>query len=131
MDRRSEKYQSIIKVVIGSVPVVTIDTLRVFMIRIFQGRSPFGSDRNHLHHLLTDLGMTHIRATAALISFNVVVVAIVLGFQKVRSEIVLSAVLTLCMLTSFFLANQRNKKRKFSVLKVRTSADLPPQSKQS
>ena len=46
-----------------------------------------------IHHPLTDLGMTHIRATAALISFNVVVVAIVLGFQKVRSEIVLSAVL--------------------------------------
>jgi UDP-N-acetylmuramyl pentapeptide phosphotransferase/UDP-N-acetylglucosamine-1-phosphate transferase len=59
------------------------------MIRIFQGRSPFGSDRNHLHHLLTDLGMTHIRATAALISFNVVFVA----FQKVRSEIVLFAIL--------------------------------------
>ena len=87
------------------------------MIRIFQGRSPFGSDRNHIHHLLSDLGMTHIPATAALISFNVVVVAIVLGFQKVRSEIVLSAVLLLCMVTSYFLAYRRNKMRTFSILR--------------
>lgn len=73
------------------------------MIRIFKGRSPFGSDRNHIHHLLSDLGMTHIRATAALISFNVVVVAIVIGFQKARGETVLSEVLLLCMVTSYFL----------------------------
>jgi UDP-N-acetylmuramyl pentapeptide phosphotransferase/UDP-N-acetylglucosamine-1-phosphate transferase len=33
------------------------DTLRVFSIRIFQGRSPFSPDRNHIHHLLLDRGM--------------------------------------------------------------------------
>jgi UDP-N-acetylmuramyl pentapeptide phosphotransferase/UDP-N-acetylglucosamine-1-phosphate transferase len=34
------------------------DTLRVFSIRIFQGRSPFSPDRNHIHHLLLDRGMS-------------------------------------------------------------------------
>lgn len=33
------------------------DTLRVFSIRIFQGRSPFSPDRNHIHHLFLDRGM--------------------------------------------------------------------------
>jgi UDP-GlcNAc:undecaprenyl-phosphate GlcNAc-1-phosphate transferase len=125
------KIRGIPVVTIGILIIPLFDTLRVFMIRMFQGRSPFSADRNHLHHLLTDLGLTHVWATVSLISFNLIIVAIVLGFQKARSEAVLSVVLALCMITSFILANQRNKKRKFSLLKVRTAAELPPQSKQS
>jgi UDP-GlcNAc:undecaprenyl-phosphate/decaprenyl-phosphate GlcNAc-1-phosphate transferase len=36
-----------------------LDTLRVFTIRIANGRSPFFPDRTHLHHLLLDRGFTH------------------------------------------------------------------------
>jgi len=36
-----------------------MDTLRVFGIRILHGRSPFSPDRNHIHHLLLDRGLTH------------------------------------------------------------------------
>ncbi|HYH15247.1 MAG TPA: MraY family glycosyltransferase, partial [Flavisolibacter sp.] len=35
------------------------DTMRVFAIRIFQGRSPFSPDRRHIHHLLLDRGLNH------------------------------------------------------------------------
>jgi UDP-GlcNAc:undecaprenyl-phosphate/decaprenyl-phosphate GlcNAc-1-phosphate transferase len=40
-----------------------MDTLRVFGIRIFKGRSPFSPDRNHIHHLLLDRGMNHRNVT--------------------------------------------------------------------
>ena len=36
-----------------------LDTLRVFAIRILHGRSPFSPDRNHLHHILLDRGLSH------------------------------------------------------------------------
>jgi UDP-GlcNAc:undecaprenyl-phosphate/decaprenyl-phosphate GlcNAc-1-phosphate transferase len=36
-----------------------LDTLRVFGIRILSGRSPFFPDRNHLHHILLDRGLSH------------------------------------------------------------------------
>src|SRR6476661_2703851 len=39
--------------------VPLLDTLRVFSIRIFKGRSPFSPDRNHIHHLLLDRGLDH------------------------------------------------------------------------
>lgn len=42
------------------------DTLRVFAIRIFHGRSPFSPDRNHIHHILLDKGFSHKRVTALL-----------------------------------------------------------------
>ena len=39
--------------------VPLFDTLRVFGIRIFNRRSPFSADRNHIHHFLLDLGFSH------------------------------------------------------------------------
>src|SRR5690606_20623805 len=39
--------------------VPLVDTLRVFGIRIFKGRSPFSPDRNHIHHMLLSKGLSH------------------------------------------------------------------------
>lgn len=39
--------------------VPLFDTLRVVTIRVFNRRSPFCPDRNHIHHFLLDLGMKH------------------------------------------------------------------------
>lgn len=36
-----------------------VDTIRVFTIRILKGQSPLSADRNHIHHKLLDLGMSH------------------------------------------------------------------------
>lgn len=46
------------------------DTLRVFTIRILNKRSPFSADRNHIHHRLIDLGMSHIQAASLLFTVN-------------------------------------------------------------
>jgi UDP-GlcNAc:undecaprenyl-phosphate/decaprenyl-phosphate GlcNAc-1-phosphate transferase len=35
------------------------DTLRVFGFRILNRRSPFSPDRNHIHHYLLDMGLSH------------------------------------------------------------------------
>ena len=37
----------------------SVDTLRVFIVRILAGKSPFSADRNHIHHLLIDKNFTH------------------------------------------------------------------------
>jgi UDP-N-acetylmuramyl pentapeptide phosphotransferase/UDP-N-acetylglucosamine-1-phosphate transferase len=44
---------------LGIVAIPVYDTLRVFAIRIWQGRSPFSPDKNHIHHLLTNNGWSH------------------------------------------------------------------------
>lgn len=45
-----------------------LDTLRVFTIRMIHGRSPFSPDRNHLHHLLLDRGLNHMKVTLIIAS---------------------------------------------------------------
>ena len=43
------------------------DTLRVFIIRIKNKKSPFSADRNHIHHKLIDAGLTHLQASLSII----------------------------------------------------------------
>jgi UDP-N-acetylmuramyl pentapeptide phosphotransferase/UDP-N-acetylglucosamine-1-phosphate transferase len=57
-----------ISVAILVIPLM--DTLRVFAIRIFHRRSPFSPDRNHIHHLLLDRGLSHRNITLLLVTIN-------------------------------------------------------------
>ena len=49
-----------------------IDTLRVFTKRIIKGVSPFTPDKNHIHHLLLDLGYSHGKATLIIVCFSII-----------------------------------------------------------
>jgi len=51
--------------------VPLFDTLRVFSIRIINGRSPFTPDRNHVHHLLLDRGFGHAAVTLICVTVNI------------------------------------------------------------
>jgi UDP-N-acetylmuramyl pentapeptide phosphotransferase/UDP-N-acetylglucosamine-1-phosphate transferase len=55
-----------------SIPV--FDTLRVMFSRICRGTSPFQPDKTHLHHLLFDIGFSHIGITLFEILGNLMVV---------------------------------------------------------
>ncbi|MBS1580497.1 MAG: undecaprenyl/decaprenyl-phosphate alpha-N-acetylglucosaminyl 1-phosphate transferase [Bacteroidetes bacterium] len=53
----------------GILLIPMLDTLRVFGIRMLHGRSPFSPDRNHLHHILLDRGLSHKTITLTLSAF--------------------------------------------------------------
>lgn len=52
------------------------DTLRVFTLRLFQGKSPFYPDKNHVHHRLLLLGFSHVKASTILVLINLVFVVL-------------------------------------------------------
>ena len=54
-----------------SVPV--FDTLRVMVMRMIQGRSPFSPDRTHLHHAFVDCGFSHAFTAVSEILISLVV----------------------------------------------------------
>jgi hypothetical protein len=56
--------------------VPLMDTLRVFSIRVFHGRSPFSPDRNHIHHLLLDRGLSHKYVTLFCLLLNMTFVSV-------------------------------------------------------
>jgi len=60
-----------------------VDTIRVFIIRLLQFKSPFTADKNHLHHRLLTLGFSHKRATYTIISFNILFIIPVFALQHI------------------------------------------------
>jgi len=52
------------------------DLLRVVTIRLSKGQSPFAADRNHIHHLFIDAGISHRRSTFYILLITVSAIAI-------------------------------------------------------
>ena len=75
----------ILAMAILSYPI--LDTVRVFIIRISQKRSPFSADRNHIHHGLLGLGLSHKRATLTLGIINIVVIALAFLIKDLYSNL--------------------------------------------
>jgi UDP-GlcNAc:undecaprenyl-phosphate/decaprenyl-phosphate GlcNAc-1-phosphate transferase len=72
-----------------------LDTLRVFAIRIFKRRSPFSPDRNHIHHLLMDRGLSHRTITLLLVAFNASMVVFVYLAKALGCTILIFSVIAL------------------------------------
>lgn len=66
-----------------SILVVPIfDTLRVFIIRVINGVSPFAPDKNHLHHQLLKIGFNQIATVFILGFFNILIILISMFFSN-------------------------------------------------
>lgn len=61
-----------------------MDVLRVFILRIAKGESPFNPDRNHIHHLLLNKGLSHTKVTLTLMIANFLVVFAAIIFQNLN-----------------------------------------------
>lgn len=95
----------IIAIVILIIPI--FDTLRVFLVRILAGRSPFSADRNHMHHILLDNGLSHLSATAVLCGASLLNTVLFFLFHRnisnTESLLILGGLFTLYMMASFVL----------------------------
>lgn len=74
------------------------DTLRVFSIRIFRGRSPFSPDCNHIHHLLLDRGLSHKHVTLSCFLLNVLFIAIAYFGRTIGATFIMLTIFTICFI---------------------------------
>jgi len=96
------------------------DTLRVFCIRIYNKRSPFSADRNHIHHRLIDLGLKHKYATLIIGFYTIIItgVAFFLNHLPINIEFAITLPLGILLLLSPFVVKVKKvKKLKWSVSK--------------
>ncbi len=95
--------------VIATLILPLFDTIRVFIIRIYRGMSPFMPDRRHIHHLLIDSGCTHMQGTLILIGVNMVFIGIAYFMQHRGNLLVLFIIMLLALILTFFLNRYANK----------------------
>ncbi|MBG6062026.1 UDP-N-acetylmuramyl pentapeptide phosphotransferase/UDP-N-acetylglucosamine-1-phosphate transferase [Flavobacterium sp. CG_9.1] len=58
------------------------DMCRVIGIRLVSGKSPFKADRNHIHHILIDSGLSHFKVAMTLGFLNYVIIIISLWLSS-------------------------------------------------
>ncbi|WP_157868213.1 glycosyltransferase family 4 protein [Halobacteriovorax marinus] len=90
-------------IVISILIVPIADTLRVLIIRLTKGVSPFSPDRNHFHHILTDCGLSHHQSTALLVTISAISLLMTYYFQDTSVNILITLnILYIALLTRFF-----------------------------
>jgi UDP-N-acetylmuramyl pentapeptide phosphotransferase/UDP-N-acetylglucosamine-1-phosphate transferase len=90
-----------ISVALLSIPV--FDTLRVFVLRVLHGRSPFMPDRNHIHHKLLELGLPVSKAVLVLLTVNAVCLLFALFFSEWGNQRLLLAIIGFITLLGILL----------------------------
>jgi len=102
--------KSVPAVAVGVMIIPLFDTLRVFTIRIMHRKSPFHPDRNHIHHLLLDLHLSHMQATFVLVAVNLLFILLAYKLQHIGSLPLLLLMLALAIALSsilFFFARSK------------------------
>ena len=87
------------------------DTMRVFIMRIVKGKSPFYPDRTHIHHLVVDSGLTHTQATGVLILTNIAFIGLALALQDLGTFNLMMLIIALATLLTAILFKIVAKKK--------------------
>lgn len=102
----------VIAVAILILPIV--DTLNVIVIRLANKKSPFDADKNHIHHKLLKLDLTHRRSTFYIIIYYLFIVTVAYYLRHTNINLLLLIILGLGFLGAYlpdFIYVLRNNKK--------------------
>lgn len=83
----------VIAVAILILPIV--DTLNVILVRIFNKKSLFVADKNHIHHKLLNLNLTHKKASFFILTYYLFIVGVSYCLRHINPNILLLIILIL------------------------------------
>ena len=101
-----------------------LDTCRVMLIRAFKKESMFKPDRNHIHHIIVDFGLSHRKASFSigLVNFSV---GLLMFFVITNCNIVQSTFILFCIFAaSIVLLFLMNRSEAALRLKVKLKASM-------
>ncbi len=106
-------------VALSAVMIPLFDMTRVFFNRIRKRRSPFSADRGHIHHILLDVGLTHVQVSVSLYAVNIFLILCALVLSDLRSlqlaYILLSITSCLTIFSIFWKKKHMAQQRKNSI----------------
>ncbi len=111
------RVNSVVAVAFAILIVPLLDTLRVFGIRIFNGKSPFTPDRNHVHHLLLDNGLSHPTVTLTCVALNIGFIALAWFGQPLGPNYLMLIMLVLSF-SGLGMLYYRKSRRKMVIAKT-------------
>jgi UDP-N-acetylmuramyl pentapeptide phosphotransferase/UDP-N-acetylglucosamine-1-phosphate transferase len=104
MDMQSGiRFYAPIAAVIAFNIVALTDTVRIIIIRLLKGISPFTADKRHIHHALIRLGWTHQKAVITLACIQICFLFLVVVLRSFSEYVLLPLVLVIATLLSVAL----------------------------
>jgi UDP-N-acetylmuramyl pentapeptide phosphotransferase/UDP-N-acetylglucosamine-1-phosphate transferase len=72
----------VVNIILATISLPVFEVIRLFFTRLISGVSPFGGDRNHLHHILIDSGVSMGKSVLMILSIAIfhLVIAVSLPF---------------------------------------------------
>jgi UDP-GlcNAc:undecaprenyl-phosphate GlcNAc-1-phosphate transferase len=97
------KAENRIVIIVAILFIPIFDTTRIVFSRLLKKQSPFMADRNHAHHILIDLGLSHVKASLLLGFLNVFIVFVFLLLGRYYSSFIMMLVMGLLFLLFTYL----------------------------
>lgn len=70
----------LLSIIFSIISIPLTDTIRITILRLAKGQSPFMADRNHLHHRFIDFGLSHIQTSLLFSGYTLLLLFISLLF---------------------------------------------------
>lgn len=102
-DGNALKFEGGIATAIAVLIIPLFDTLRIFTIRLIKRKSPFAADKNHTHHVLLRLGLSHAHTAIVLGLVNLIFIGLAVIFRFVGDLILVPAILFIGLNLSLIL----------------------------
>ncbi|WP_312341051.1 glycosyltransferase family 4 protein [Chryseobacterium binzhouense] len=107
------KSAPVIAVAILILPIV--DTLNVIIVRLWKGKSPFEADKNHIHHKLLKLNLTHRRSSFYIVTYYLFIIGVTYFLRHSNVNLLLFTVMFLGFVGAYIpdavSALQNNKQK--------------------
>jgi len=97
------KFSATIGAAASFVIIPLSDTLRIIILRLSKGQSPFKPDKNHVHHSIMRLGFTHSRTTLILAFVSVFFIVAAFLFRNYQDKYIIPGIILISMSLSIFL----------------------------
>ena len=112
----SRKELTLLIICIAIIPV--FDVVRVMCIRFNRKVPIFSPDRNHIHHVLIDSGLSHKRASIFIGFINITIIIVMFNsirYFNINVSITVFLVLVLNLIVMFFIMNKSRNARRMKV----------------
>ena len=94
------KFYSTVGTAASFIIVPLCDTVRIIILRISKGMSPFSPDKNHIHHGLIRLGLSHAKAALTLGGVSTLFLIGAILLRESGDRVVLPVVISGCIILS-------------------------------
>ncbi len=104
-------FDSVPAIVVSLLVLPLFDTMRVFIRRMLKGKSPFSPDKTHIHHVLLDLGLSHMQATGILVGGTLLFFGMAFMLQSIGTTYLVLLIVSVATLVSTLLSAYAKKRQ--------------------